>query len=204
MIRKLLPAACGVLLLAAFAGGPAYASAAVASVRSPDSAVSFAEGYVCAQNGTGYCLNDWNGAGSGGAVKMYNFGYSNDAWTLYQMTGYCSGGYVSSSLACPFPNGSGLNSTYNGDYIMEVKSQVSGACIGTDGAGFANLGPCPPDSGGKGSNLWVFEGGGPIVSVYWSKQHGNNSEADLVSGGSIGAQAYESEYGSSSWGVDLP
>jgi hypothetical protein len=193
MIRKLL-LTFSVLLLAAATASPAYASSAPASSPHSANGPQAAADEICAQFGGGYCLNDWNGAGSGGVVKMYNSGYTNDNWQQNGLSGYCDNGYVSESPACPFPNGGQLNSDYNGDPIVEIKSSVSGACIGTDIYANVNLGPCPPSSGGTGSNIWVIVSQSynsyELVNVYWSERHGNNSTAVLESGGSIGAQAY--------------
>jgi hypothetical protein len=199
MIRKLL-LAFSVLLLAAATAGPAYASSPPAFSSHSANGPLAASQEICAQSGAGYCLNDWSGAGSGGVVKMYNSGYANDNWQEIRLSGYCNNGYVNDSPACPFPNGGGFNSYYYGDPIVEIKSSVSGACIGTDIYADVNLGACPPSSGGTGSNIWVvasvcdcneYE----LLSVYWTEQHGNSAAAVLESSGSIGAQAYVLEGG---------
>ena len=44
---------------------------------SPANAVTWPE--ICAQNGTGYCMNDWGGAGP---VAMYSSGVFNDAYAF--------------------------------------------------------------------------------------------------------------------------
>jgi hypothetical protein len=202
MIRKVLLPLSGLLVLAAVPASSAYASSAphtLSPLSQRPQISSIPE--ICAQAGTGYCLNDWNAAGSGGAVKMENTGYANNSFAEYKLSGYCDDGYVTDGVhspgpACPFPNGSGLNSKYEGYPIIAALSGVSGACIGTDGSGKANLGACPPSSGGSGSNIWVV--GGPIcgnssyylINVYWSARHGTSGASSLISGGSIGAQAY--------------
>jgi hypothetical protein len=196
MIRKLLLTFSGVMLLVAATAGTAHARTAPTSsplpVNGPQTASILA---ICAQAGNGYCLNDWNGAGSGGAVRMYNPGVTNDGWTVTILAHYCNNGLVSN--ICPFPVGSGLNTQFDGDEIFQMDSDVSNACIGTDSNEMANLGACPPVNGsGKGSNIWVLATSTCGASayyfenVYWSGQHGNGVASSLISGGSIGAQAY--------------
>jgi hypothetical protein len=199
MIRRLLLTLGGLTLLAAFTAAPAYARPAPATSPLPASGsqrTSIPE--ICAQGGTGYCLNNW-----GGLVKMEKAGYTNDDFGWYTLTHYCDGGYVTNGVqlpgpACPFPVGSGLNSEYNGDQIVRIVSGVSNGCIGTDFSENANVGTCPPSSGGTGSNIWIigpacYVGSGAgsyYINVYWSGQHGNSGASSLESGGSIGAQAY--------------
>jgi hypothetical protein len=80
MIRRILLTVSGLALLAAFTAGPAYAHPAPTFSHHPASGSrQTVIPSVCAQAGTGYCLNDWNGAGSGGAVKMYTGGVANDS-----------------------------------------------------------------------------------------------------------------------------
>jgi hypothetical protein len=124
---------------------------------------------------TSLCLNDTGGGGAGTAVRMYGQGLTNDSFTISKLTGYCNNGNVSNSLICPFWNGSGWNSALNGGEIAQIKSNVTGWCIGTDGSGNLNLGTCPPSSGGGGSNIWVLATASTcnagndqiLVSVYW-------------------------------------
>jgi hypothetical protein len=215
MIRKLLLTLSGVTLLVAATAGTAYARPvpvisplSLSSGNGPRAAVS----ELCAQAGEGYCLNDWDGAGSGGPVKMYDSGdYANNNWKLVQLTGYCDHGVVTNGPgpACPFPVGSGLNAQLNGDVIDAIVSYVSAACIGTDYVENMNLGPCPPPSNGAGSNIWVqgpgcnSNGSFYYTNVYWSAQHGNSGAAYMVSGGAIGAQAYVSPANASCWRYQL-
>jgi hypothetical protein len=198
MIRKLLLTLTGLTLLAAFTAAPAYARPAPATSPLPASGsqrTSIPE--ICAQAGTGYCLNNW-----GGLVKMETSGTGNDNFSMRPLgSGYCNDGFVTDGTggnpgpACPFPVGSGLNSIYNNDQIIEIFSGISNGCIGTDFDENANVGPCPPSRNGTGSNIWVI---GPecghdstyLINVYWSGQHGNADASSLISGGAIGAQAY--------------
>jgi hypothetical protein len=204
MIRKLLLVLSGVTLLAAVTTGSAYARPALTTsplvVNGPQ-ASSITE--ICAQGGSGYCLNDWNAVSSGDAVKMYNSGVTNDNFGENLLTGYCNGGHVTDGVhspgpACPFVVGSGYNSAYEGDQMIEIISNVSGACIGTDEHSIANLGPCPPTRGGVGSNIWVLatpecgtlSGTYYYINVYWSNSPDNSDAASLQSGGAIGNNAY--------------
>jgi hypothetical protein len=196
MIRKLLLTLGGLTLLAAVTAAPAYARPAPATTPLPggnSQRTSIPE--ICAQAGTGYCLNNW-----GGLVKMETSGTGNDNFSMYTLSNYCDGGFVTNGVgspgpACPFPVGSGLNSAYENHQIVKIVSGISNGCIGTDFSENANVGPCPPPSGGTGSNIWVI---GPecgtdstyLINVYWSGQHGNADASSLISGGAIGAQAY--------------
>ncbi len=133
---------------------------------------------------------------------MENSGYANNNFAYTVLAGDCLDGTVTNGSdgdpgpACPFPVGSGLNSKYNGDYIIEIVSGTTSGCIGTDYAGFANVGPCPDYTGGAGSNIWVIgpecdnDTGNYFINVYWSGQHSDADASSLISGGSIGAQAY--------------
>jgi hypothetical protein len=197
MIRKLLLTLSGLTLLAAFTTAPAYARPAPSAsplAASATQRTSIPE--ICAQAGTGYCLNDW-----GGLVKMETSGTGNDNFSMIPLGSDCNHGFVTNGTggnpgpACPFPAGSGLNSAYNNDQIVEIESGVSHGCIGTDFSENANLGNCPPAKNGAGSNIWVI---GPecgsdstyLINVYWSGQHGNADASSLISGGAIGVQAY--------------
>src|SRR5215471_2534943 len=77
---------------------------------------------VCGNGGSGYCLNDWGGAGhSGDAIKMYYGGTTNDDFYV-QKVNWCSGHDTvqsrgrGDSTDCPFAN---TNWDYNlrGDFI---------------------------------------------------------------------------------------
>ncbi len=197
MISKLMLTLSGVALLAAVTAAPAYARPVPAASPLPASGPRTSIPEICAQSGTGYCLNNWSGL-----VKMESSGPANNKFTLFPLQGYCNNGLVSTGTggnnpppACPFPNGSGLNSRYDGDPIVEIAPSFSGPCIGTDNSEYANVGACPPGDGGTGSNIWVI---GPecgtnsyyYINVYWSGQHGNTNASSLISGGAIGAQAY--------------
>ncbi len=160
---------------------------------------------ICAQEGKGYCLNDWNGASATGSpVDMYNSGVSNDSFSIDVLAGYCNNGQVSN--ICPFKANTGLNAVLAGDTIFEIVNNNNGKCIGTNVYEEADMGPCPPANGsGVGSNIWVADTdeGCPYPSayfqnVYWINYYDNSTIFSLLSGGSIGAQAYiyNDEYGS--------
>ncbi len=165
---------------------------------------------ICAQSGNGYCLNDWNGNPNLGApVKMYTAKVANDVFSWSSLPGYCSDGDVSTSPACPFKNGSGLNTEFNGAPMVEIQAG-NDLCLGTDSSGNANLGACPnPNGKSTGSNIWVLAAGcNPynagdysFVNVYWSNIDG--SPQYLISGGAIGAQAYVQDGVASCWGENI-
>ncbi|HEY3958638.1 MAG TPA: hypothetical protein VGM53_35190 [Streptosporangiaceae bacterium] len=168
MIRKILVTLTGLAALTAVGMSPA--SASTAQAVSPLFSTE-----ICAQAGTGYCLNDWSDGGSGAAVKMYTSGTANDYFETVGLTAYHYGGYE------------GYEIVPNGHQTL---------CVGTDASANANLGACPnPHGGSTGSNIWIENGacdvgsltGTLLVNIYWSNKYGTN--AFLVSGGSVGAQA---------------
>jgi|GEM_PF-7037901 len=145
---------------------------------------------------------------------MYTSGVYNDQFQVYQLTGYCNDGYVTNGTsspgkACPFIVGSGYNNTFNGAEMVEIYSPVANECLGTNTSGQADLGPCPPAGGtGVGSNIWFETAGGCATNgyssylgnVYWINHENDGTVYYLLSGGSIGAQAYVTDYGGSCWG----
>jgi hypothetical protein len=170
------------------------------------SAQAATQASICVgSNGAGLCLNDWNGATTG-PIKMFAHGAVNDSFTPQFLTGYCSGGRVNST--CPFWVGSGWNTQLTGGAIVQIKSNVNGRCIGTDFSGNLDIGPCPPTSGGGGSNIWVemaipgctAAGDLALVSVYWINHNHDavpNNDIVYAFGGS-GSQPFVGGGGSNS------
>lgn len=164
---------------------------------------AFASGQICAQGGSGYCLNDWGNGPSGTPVKMYTGGVSNDNFG-WQTVIRCEGGDAVTG-DCPFTD-SGFDSQYAGDAIIQLKYNGSaGGCVATDHAGDVQMGVCNNTSTGAGGSfgtLWVDDLSGHLISVGMTNYVtvGLDTPMALVSGGSIGVQAITNNTGWSNWG----
>lgn len=154
---------------------------------------------VCGNEGSGYCLNDWGGAGaSGDAVKMYYGGTRNDDFYV-QDVNRCNGGYRVTARSygdasnCPFADVS-LDSNYRGQPIVQITyTNNSVMCVGSTSSDFAVLGVCADPitgSGGAQGVIMIQVGGAPpafFVDRYASDQH--SAARFLTSGGNLGVQA---------------
>jgi hypothetical protein len=154
---------------------------------------------ICGNYGSGYCLNDWNGGGSGNAVKMETGGNTNEDFVAEGVTA-CSGGDIVTPT-CPFATRS-IDAHLQGWQIIQVKYVPKGLCIATNSSGGAVLGTCAnPNTGSGGSDGVIMvkfpvapcQGGYPdgyyyYVDRYWSDAYG--TEETLASGGNPGVQAY--------------
>jgi hypothetical protein len=162
--RIKLMAGVGVLA-AAFLAVPQGAYAATTQGNSaiyphtgagPDTASSCDDAGQCINlyAGGAAVLNDWNNDENAGApIKMYQVYKDNDpveAFTYEGLTGMCNGGFVSST--CPFTVGSGLNTEFEGDPIVQIFYYGNGDCVATSGSGEAVLGTCANLSGSGGSD----------------------------------------------------
>jgi hypothetical protein len=150
---------------------------------------------VCDGGASPYCLNDWNGGGSGNPVKMYGYETNlyNEQFSIVQLLDRC-GGVVSDS--CPF-----TNSTLDKDLVAdgggtvdEVLDTTNGLCLSTNTSGTAVLGACPTDgSGGAPGNIFVYTnygfsyGGEQLISNYWTNKedtfkctYGNNQNGASI------------------------
>jgi hypothetical protein len=96
---------------------------------------------ICGNNGTGYCLNDWNNGGNGSPVKMYWGNNSNEHFVAVGLTFYCNNGRVSASQNCPFSHHN-LDQMFNNDIILEIQYS-NGLCVAANGNADAVLGACP-------------------------------------------------------------
>lgn len=161
-------------------------------------------GEICAQSGTGYCLNTWGG-GLNNPVKMNTYGSPNSSFGNYQLTTMCGHGTVTGT--CPFAN-YGLDSVLYGDPIVAVKSIANNLCVGSgQNDSRALMEPCPDSSGnGGGWGVVMVEDFGNcsvhLDDKHWTDVHGSSTSYGLFSGGAIGATAYYSSdrSGSSCWG----
>jgi hypothetical protein len=156
---------------------------------------------VCGNAGLGYCLNDWNNAGGGGSVKMYYGGYSNDDF-YYTPEFICNGSdlvQVYPGGGCPFTPGTGLNSAYVNDEIVEVTyGNNTNLCVATNGSAHAVMGNCE-ETGDAADGVIMVLGqlncnGNSLVDRYWSDR--DTTSVYLQSGGNPGVQATFSITGS--------
>jgi hypothetical protein len=149
---------------------------------------------ACGNAGLGYCLNDWNNGGSGSPVKMYYGGYSNDDF-YYTPEFICNGTdlvQVYAGGGCPFTPGTGLNSDYVNDEIVEVTyGNNTNLCVATAGSPQAVMGNCE-ETGDAANGVIMVLGqlncnGNSFVDRYWSDK--DTTSVYLQSGGNPGVQA---------------
>ena len=185
---------------------PAAALVLVAGLGVQRAAASTSQ--VCGNGGSGYCLNDWGGAGaSGDAVKMYYGGYANDAFYVQEVN-RCNGGttvtstYYGDRSNCPFGNAGLDQQFWNHSIVQIVYTNNQSQCVAVNGSGQAILNSCAnPITGSGGANgVIMVTAQAPCSSHtdfafadrYVSDQHARAYW--LTSGGNPGVQAY---YGSS-------
>jgi hypothetical protein len=181
------------------------AATAIMLTGSSAQAATFPE--ICGNQGTGYCLNDWNNAGTGGSVVMYYGGTTNDAFSLDHLTGACGNGYVTSN--CPFTTAS-IDADLRGQPIYRLRYlNHSNLCIAASVGAFAILEGCPDNNGNGGAfgTLLVGDaspitcGGtipGHLIDRYESDYQG--TEDALQSGGNPKLYAYFTTQYSTCWG----
>jgi hypothetical protein len=135
----------------------------------------------CAQNGTGYCLNDWNGLGWGNWVKMYSAGASNEDF-ITRDAGNCP--TVTSS--CPF-SGKSWSGSWNksllNKHVQEIRDSTNSLCVGT---GVQDSRTFLKDCVSNPTTLFV-RSGTTMINVSWTNQY--NLAQILCSGGAIGVAA---------------
>ena len=176
------PALIAAALVAVVAAGVGYLSSTGRHARSASaSGIAF-----CAQNGTGYCLNDWNGGGLGNQVKMYGGGATNESFALINAN-VCGGNHYVTST-CPFSH-SDLNSEYNGHRIYEIEyTPTAGSlCVGSkqfDAKGYLEY--C--GGANRGYGVIMISAGTEFINRYWSDQY--DSAVALCSGGVSGGPVY--------------
>jgi hypothetical protein len=202
----------GVGLSAANASAGPAASGPSLNTLTPARTASASIPSVCGNEGSGYCLNDWNGYGNGGQVNMYYGGYTNDDFFEYILTNMCNHGHVDAQSSCPFTPGSGLNTDFNGDAIFAIESGITNWCVGTTSSvTVATLTACPNTSGNGGGwgTIWISgytsscnggtNGDNYYENRYWSDTY--DEQTSLASGGNIGKQAYVALTGTATcWG----
>lgn len=130
---------------------------------------------ICAQAGSGYCMNAWNG---GPQVAVYQNGVANDAYQFQAINPCNSTPANRVTQTCPFAVGSGLNSALAGDTIVRIKDTRNGQCVGTNGSGLGTEGSCGNVNGQNAANgVWdvqrlTGQGGYWLINRYWSDHFG--------------------------------
>lgn len=163
---------------------------------------------ICGNNGTGYCMNDWNGGLNNNPVKMYYGGSSNENFFTYRIDPCNSSPPDRVTETCPFTLGSGYNAALAGHIIFEVGYGTTPYCIGTTGvqAGgpTAILTGCPGVNGSGGGNgtIWVQWNTGIAITRYWADTFYQNAGESccaaapfVVSGGNPGQPLYMADQG---------
>jgi hypothetical protein len=153
---------------------------------------------ICGNGGSGYCLNDWGGAGQpGDQVNMYYGGTRNDDFYVQEVN-RCNGYYKVTST-CPFSHTAWDEDLYGDDIVEVVDTNNEGECVATMGGSFdpnyASLGSCAnPVSGSGGANgvidvLWPQSCGDFLLNRYWTDAN-EGDETFLASSGYVGGPAY--------------
>lgn len=163
-------AALSVVALSIFSGIPASAQS----------------NQICGNNGSGYCMNDWNGK-SFGPVDMYYGGSSHEDF-IAQGINRCNGFVV--TMTCPFQD-TQLDQEYYNDPIVQIEYVPSGECLsGVDGASGAAqvvLDYCnnvDTGSGGGYGTIYIIDKYQELISRYYSDLY--SSSNGLESGGNPG------------------
>lgn len=169
-------------------------------------APALAAGQICAQSGTGYCLNNWNGAN--GAVKMGQNGWPHQHFGTAALSSMCGSGKVTGN--CPFSN-LALDSALFNEPIVTIKDADSGRCVGlASSTSTGAIETTCPNTGGTGGGWGVvyvedFGCNVHLDNVRATDTGGTSQPWNLRSGGATGAQAIMSTArdGTACWGTGL-
>lgn len=163
---------------------------------------ALASGQVCAQAGSGYCLNDWNGGGIGASIKMGQNGWPHQGFFSVHLTGMCgNGGFATSD--CP---NSAAGTFLSGEPIVAIK-YTGGGCLGSGNADDrAFLVTCPDNNGNGGGwgSIQIQDGTCGTGAVILANSHFTGLDGrvvEVVSGGAVGAQAIMDSTSGSCWGT---
>lgn len=124
---------------------------------------------LCEDKGAGsLCITNKNGVMNlGNPISGSLFtGNPNQHWHLVQNGFQCNHGFVSSSMACPFAPGSGLNAQFNNDAITKICLNANTAeCVAAPN-GVAHL------EGADSSGTDFIIAGFALVNRLWSDNNG--------------------------------
>jgi hypothetical protein len=159
---------------------------------------------ICGNDGTGYCLNDWNNLGVNNYIEMYYGSSSNEDFEARLVDPCHNGGTVTET--CPFTD-SGIDEANFGDYIVQLYYAPKNLCIGNATSGEGILTGCGDQYGngaGDGTIMaWTF-GNGPnnLIDRYYTNLF--DSETYTCSSGSLKGPVYLNESyktgGGCNWG----
>lgn len=135
-----------------------------------------AAGQICENGGGGLCLNDWNGGGSGNAVKMGQNGWTHQSFGNYQLTTMCGAGRVTHS--CPFQTQS-LNDALFDDILVAVKYNPLPLCVGTSQTTRGAILTACPNTAGNGGGWGTIMVERPNVNNCFS-QNGDTQLTDRL------------------------
>lgn len=158
---------------------------------------------ICGNNGTGYCINAWNG---GPQVKMYYGGYYNDDFYVQEVN-RCQGSYLVLStqrgdgVNCPFANASQDYRWWHWPIVEIADTNNVTQCVGsTTGSPYdAELAACADPLSGSGGGYGVImvltDGQNGQCAGYWFVDRyvsdiNQELSAYLQSGGQLGSDAY--------------
>lgn len=140
--------------------------AAGASVHSPARATSLP---YCSASGSGPC-GSTTGHGIGGTITAQprTVG-ANQNVSIARNFSACGDGIVSGSNGCPFDSGSGMNSLYNGDEIVQVVIGSNSDCWAGQVSDTVVISPCSGPNA-TGVDFVLPQGGGAqsLTNVYVS------------------------------------
>jgi hypothetical protein len=162
-------------LLATGVAVPGLVSAAPAHAASSDEFCT-----LSAADGNSYCLNDWNGIGGGGLIKLYPAHNSNETFTEEKVP-RCGAGVVTAT--CPFAD-TRFDQRYKDFGIVQLRyNNALGAdeCVATSAAvmAAAAIGLCndaPDGTGGDPGTIFI-DHNGFMISLYWTNKglYGNDA-----------------------------
>jgi hypothetical protein len=162
-------------------------------------------------DGDGYCLRDPSDSTTDGTQILMGADGSDKSldYTIYEATWDCNSGLVETSPACPFDNGTGLNTTYHNDEIVYIEN-TNGTCIGgnSDTEYVAEVKTCPDDTNGITNGLYVYVATGDYFYL-GNVPSGNDNGGSamwLQSAGGLGANVYVdgSDTGYAFWYATAP
>jgi hypothetical protein len=170
--------------LLAVAGGFLLALVTTMAVGAPGASASVG---ICGNDGSGYCLNDWNGGGLGNAIKMY-YGNSSNEDFYVELIDRCNGNYLVTAT-CPSTDYSFDKSNEGSDVVQIVYGPNNDCVADPTGSGDGVLGKCnytSTGSGGAQGSVFIIDKSNDLVlyNNYWTNY--DDSPNCMTSGGNPG------------------
>jgi hypothetical protein len=167
---------------------------------------------VCAQAGTGYCLNDWGGGGSGSEVAMYDNDFTTNNSFDWISVSTCDGSDILSESCAMASWGADWPDVVGAETIEVHYLNIPGLCVGTntstDGTIMAACGSSTGSGAGDGTIMAMLTTGtcGQDAGSYLTDRYFDSSENQiwtLSSSGVAGEQAYFAPTDTSCWSVNV-